>query len=140
MRLPRAISGLVERTSEYLAPKMIVETERTSPPELEERLAQYERELKERGALLYDVQQQYASEHFKLREAMRDLKTERMRNAGLFGDRDAILERADMLLRRIAELKRRLKDHETVADEWFDDQPIVLSEQRSAASGHRVGS
>ncbi|MHB8146824.1 MAG: hypothetical protein ACYDGM_06115 [Vulcanimicrobiaceae bacterium] len=138
MRLPRAIIDFFQGSAEYLGPKDIQQAECGRSPDLDERLAQCERIIKERGALLYDVQQQYASEHFKLREAMRDLKTERMRNAGLFGDRDAILERADMLLRRIADLKARLERHEPVEDEWFDDQPIVLSEQRSVTSPDRV--
>jgi len=94
--------------------------------DLEERLRVSEKQLKERGELLYELQRQYASEHFDLQESMRNLKIERLRNAGLFGDRDIITHRAKDLQARIAALKERLRKYEVVEDAHFDEAPIVI--------------
>ena len=80
-------------------------------------------ELRER---LYELQQQYSSEHFELQTCMRDLQTERLRNAGAYATLDITLERARALQARIADLKERLRRHETVEDEHFDSAPIRL--------------
>jgi len=56
---------------------------------------------------------------------MRNLNIERMRNAGMFADRDIVLSRAKLLQRRIAELKERLGKYEPVDEQAFDRDPIV---------------
>lgn len=118
-----------EHTDEILSLK-------THCEEVTERLQTSERRLRERGELLYELQKQYASEHFELQESLRNLRIERLRNAGLFADRDIILRRAEDLQSRIAELKGRLRRHEAVEDQFFDYTPIV-AEKRSNANAPR---
>lgn len=93
--------------------------------DLEERLRCSTEKLKERSGRLYELERHYASEHFELAESMRNLKIERLRNAGSFADRDIILKRAKDLQARIAELKDRLRKYEDVEDQFFDRAPIV---------------
>lgn len=81
--------------------------------------------LQERSGRLYELERHYAAEHFELVESMRNLKIERLRNAGAFADRDIILRRAKDLQARIAELKERLGKYEQVEDRLFDRAPIV---------------
>ena len=90
------------------------------------RLAESERLLHERSAALYELQQHYASEHFELQRCMRDLKIERLRNAGAFGALTTTMERARALQARIAKLKDRLKQYEAVENEHFDTEPIQI--------------
>jgi len=75
---------------------------------------------------LYELQQAYSSEHFALQESMRDLKTERLRNAGAYAGLETTLGRARTLQSRIADLKERLRRYETVDDEFFDSEPILI--------------
>ncbi len=96
--------------------------------DLEARLQWANEKLQERSGRLYEIERHYASEHFELQESMRKLKTERMRNAGAFAGREVILGRAKELQARIAELKTRLRQHETVEDLFFDDAAIVLDD------------
>ncbi len=93
--------------------------------DLEERLRWSSEKLQERSGRLYELERHYASEHFQLAESMRNLKIERLRNAGAFADRDIILQRAKGLQARIAELKGRLSKHEHVEDQFLDREPIV---------------
>lgn len=93
--------------------------------DLEERLHRSDEQLKKRSGRLYELERQYAVEHFELRESMRNLKIERLRNAGAFADRDIILRRAKELQTRIVELKKRLRSYEDVEDVHFDEAPIV---------------
>ncbi|HVA29574.1 MAG TPA: hypothetical protein VNF68_15435 [Candidatus Baltobacteraceae bacterium] len=93
--------------------------------DLQERLRSSDEKLRERGDLLYELQQQYSVEHFGLQGSMRNLNIERMRNAGMFADRDIVLSRAKLLQRRIAELKERLGKYEPVDEQAFDRDPIV---------------
>ncbi len=51
---------------------------------------------------------------------MRNLKIERMRNAGALADRDLLLSRVTVLQERVQELKRRLRGHEPVDDRDCD--------------------
>lgn len=97
--------------------------------DLEERLLACEARLRERTEALYDLQRQYSAEHFELVESMRNLKIERMRNAGAFAGQGIVLERARFLQTRIAELKARLRKHESVDDVYEDDAPIIAEEQ-----------
>ena len=90
------------------------------------RLAEVESSLGERSALLYELQQHYASEHFEFQRCMRDLKIERLRNAGAYSALDTTMERARALQARIATLKARLRRHEPVEDENFDAEPIRI--------------
>lgn len=94
--------------------------------DLQARLEWSNEKLQERSGRLYELERHYASEHFELQESMRNLKTERLRNAGAFADRDIILKRAKELQARIAELKRRLCQYENVDDLWFDEAPIIV--------------
>jgi hypothetical protein len=96
--------------------------------DLEERLKLSEERLRERSGLLYELQRQYASEHFGLQESMRNLKIERLRNAGIFADRDILLQRAKELQLRISSLKERLRKYEQVEDLLFDDAPIAAGD------------
>lgn len=97
--------------------------------DLEERLRGSEALLRERTEALYAVQRQYSVEHFELAESMRNLKIERMRNAGAYAAQDILRNRYLRLQRRIAELKRRLRAHETVEDLDEDDAPIVTEQE-----------
>jgi hypothetical protein len=99
--------------------------------DLEERLRLSEARLRERSEMLYELQQHYSVEHFSLHESMRNLSIERMRNAGMFADRDIILSRARLLQSRIMELKERLRKYESVEDQIFDQQPIVIEDKPS---------
>jgi chromosome segregation ATPase len=94
--------------------------------DLQERLESSDAKLKAHNERLYELQKHYASEHFSLQESMREAKTERLRNAGLFADREIILSRAEALQSRIADLKSRLRRYEEVDDALFDDAPIVV--------------
>ena len=93
--------------------------------DLKERLQISERALRERTERLYNLEQHYSSEHFALQESLRDLKTERMRNAGAYGRMATILARSKALQIRIAALKERLRRYEPVDDVPFDLEPIV---------------
>lgn len=99
--------------------------------DLEERLRRSEERLRERSEMLYELQQHYSVEHFSLHESMRNLSIERMRNAGMFADRDIVLSRARLLQSRIVELKERLRKYESVEDQIFDQQPIVIEHKPS---------
>ncbi len=89
---------------------------------------------------LYELQRLYASEHFKLQEAMRDLATERRRNAGAYAGVEILLQRARDLQARIAELKARLRKHESVDDLHMDTAPIAVGDDaRSILEGDRGG-
>jgi len=94
------------------------------------RLSDSEARLAARSALLYDVQQHYSSEHFELQKQMRDLKTEKMRNAGAYATLETTLERARALQERIRSLKDRLRRYEAVEDEHFDTAPILIEQPR----------
>lgn len=96
--------------------------------DLEERLRWADDKLRERSGRLYEIERHYASEHFELQESMRNLKIERLRNAGAFADRDIILKRAKELQERIGQLKERLRKYEKVEDLLFDTTPIVTRE------------
>jgi chromosome segregation ATPase len=96
--------------------------------DLEERLRWASEKLRERSERLYDLERQYATEHFELAESMRKLKIERLRNAGALADRDLILQRAKDLQLRIAQLKGRLRNYEEVDDLLFDRAPIVAED------------
>ncbi len=74
---------------------------------------------------LYELQQHYSSEHFALAESLRNLKIERMRNAGAYAQLEWTMGRARALQSRIADLKSRLRRYEQVEDEEFDDAPIL---------------
>lgn len=95
---------------------------------LEERLRACESQLRERTEALYAMQRQYSAEHFELAESMRNLKIERMRNAGAYAAQDVVLERYRRLQARTEELKRRLRQYETVHDLHEDSAPIVIEE------------
>ena len=97
--------------------------------ELEERLQWSDQQLRLRSEKLYELQQQYSTEHFMLSESMRDLKTERLRNGGAYASVDTILSRAKLLQSRIHELKVRLRQYEDVEDLYFDTQPILLEDK-----------
>lgn len=84
--------------------------------------------LRERNGRLYEIERHYASEHFELQESMRNLKIERLRNAGAFADRDIISKRAKELQERIGQLKERLRKYGKVEDLLFDTTPIVTRE------------
>jgi hypothetical protein len=101
--------------------------------DLATRLAEKEGLLRERGEALYALQQHYASEHFELQRCMRDLKIERMRNAGAFGALSTTMERARALQARIGKLKDRLRQFEPVEDEHFDTEPIRIQEPKADA-------
>ena len=92
---------------------------------LEDRLRDSETRLRERTEALYEMQRQYSSEHFELVESMRNLKIERMRNAGAYAAQDVLLERYRRLQARIEELKRRLRQYETVEDLNDDRAPAI---------------
>lgn len=81
---------------------------------------------------LYELQRLYASEHFKLQETMRELATERRRNAGAYAGVEILLQRARELQARIAELKERLRTHETVDDLRIDSAPIAIGEDAAS--------
>ncbi|MFY9739888.1 MAG: hypothetical protein WAK11_12695 [Candidatus Cybelea sp.] len=102
--------------------------------DLEERLRSSEERLRQRSEMLYELQKHYSVEHFSLHESMRNLGIERMRNAGMFADRDIVLSRAQLLQRRILELKERLRKYESVEDQIFDQQPIVIEDKPSEGS------
>ncbi|MGP6158888.1 MAG: hypothetical protein ACLPYS_15510 [Vulcanimicrobiaceae bacterium] len=81
--------------------------------------------MKSRSELLYATQGQYATEHFKLAEVMRELRTEQMRLAGTRAESDVVRHRYESLQSRIARLKERLRKHEPIEDEHFDQAPLV---------------
>jgi hypothetical protein len=97
--------------------------------DLERRLQDAEDRLRERGALLYELQQHYSAEHFGFQESMRNLNIERLRNAGAFADRDVLIARAKLLQSRIQELKERLRRHEPVEEQEFDQSPILIEKE-----------
>src|SRR5579875_248020 len=102
---------------------------RAAVRDLEERLHASEVRLRERSEALYAMQHQYSTEHFELAESMRNLKIERMRNAGAYAAQDVIMERYKVLQRRIGELKQRLRQYETVEDVYEDTAPIVVNDE-----------
>lgn len=87
---------------------------------------------KERAQRLYDLQKLYAAEHFELQRVMRDLATERHRNAGAYAGVEILLARARQLQARIVELKTRLRRHEDVEDDFFDTAPIAIGDDAAA--------
>lgn len=87
---------------------------------------------KERAQQLYEIRKLYASEHFALQEAMRDLATERRRNAGAYAGVDVLLSRARSLQARIAELKQRLREHEQVEDQRIDTEPLAIGDDAAS--------
>jgi len=97
-----------------------------SNEQIESRLHEAEQSLAEKSSRLYELQQHYSSEHFALQESMRNLKIERMRNAGAYAQLEWTMKRARALQSRIAELKARLRLHEAVEDEEFDTAPIRI--------------
>lgn len=102
-----------------------LESLRATIRNLEERLRDSEARLRERTEALYEIQRQYSTEHFELAESMRNLKIERMRNAGAYAAQDVVLERYRRLQERITQLKSRLRQHETVEDLFEDEAPAV---------------
>lgn len=94
--------------------------------EIVKRLHAAEQRLIERGELLYELQQHYSSEHFALQESMRNLRIERMRNAGAYAQLESTMVRARALQSRIADLKNRLSRYEAIEDEEFDAAPILI--------------
>ncbi len=94
--------------------------------EMAKRLHAAEQALTERGERLYELQQHYSSEHFALQESLRNLKIERMRNAGAYAQLEWTMGRARSLQARIADLKNRLRRYEPVEDDDFDNAPIVV--------------
>jgi len=105
------------------------------PNSLAERCEELERTLRERSDRLYELQQHYSSEHFALQESMRNLKIERMRNAGAYAQLESAMKRARGLQRRIAELKNRLRAHEAVEDEELDERPLVVEHNERLDEG-----
>jgi hypothetical protein len=94
----------------------------------------------ERVRQLYELQKLYAAEHFKLQETMRDLQTERRRNAGAYAGVEILLRRARDLQERIAELKARLRKHEVVEDLHIDTAPLARGDDASSIlEGDRRG-
>lgn len=93
---------------------------------LQAELGRSQQDARERSELLYELQRHYSAEHFDLQESMRNLKIERMRNAGIFADREIMLARARILRDRIDELKARLRKYEVVeecdCDQYFRQQ------------------
>jgi hypothetical protein len=85
-----------------------------------ERCAAAESEAKRLREHLYELQRHYSSEHFALQESMRNLKIERMRNAGAFADRELLQSRGETVRERISELKARLLKYEPVEDRVCD--------------------
>ena len=96
--------------------------------DLEERLRSSEAILRDRSETLYEIQRQYSTEHFELTQSMRNLKIERMRNAGAHAAQDIVVGRYRRLQVRIEELKQRLRKYETVEDLYEDTAPVVLDE------------
>jgi chromosome segregation ATPase len=94
--------------------------------ELEGRIEKLGNELNSRSEQLYALQQHYSSEHFRLAESMRNLRTEEMRSAGARAQSDVVLQRYRNLQDRIALLKARLRRHEEVEDAYFDAAPLVV--------------
>ena len=90
--------------------------------DLKRRLGETDRHLRDAGDTLYRLQQRYSSEHFDFQETMRNLKIERMRNAGIRAARDVVLRRCGALAQRAAGLKARLRRYEDVSSEEIDDQ------------------
>jgi hypothetical protein len=99
--------------------------------ELERRLHWCDQQLRERTERLYALEQQYSKEHFTLYESLRDLKTERLRNAGAYSSLDTILARAKELQERIRDLKVRLRRYEDVEDRLFESEPIFIETGRT---------
>ena len=93
--------------------------------DLKHHLEESEKRLRERTELLYDLQRQYASEHFSYQEMMRDIKTERMRLAGATADREIMTSRFEQVKSRIAFLLERIRHYEPCEDEWIGTSPVV---------------
>lgn len=122
VRLRKLASQLTSSTSDD---EPDAATIRNQVVDLMNRLRISENALSERSERLYELQKHYSSEHFALQECMRDLKTERMRNAGAYASMATTLERAKALQTRIVELKERLRKYEPVEDLLFDSEPIL---------------
>lgn len=121
-RVVRRLQGTSSSPSEE--PQGIERLERRCL-ELEQALKAADHDLREKGDLLYGLQQRYSSEHFDLQETMRNLKIERLRNAGIRSAQDIVLQRYAMLRERVAHLKTRLRCYEQVTDEDIDDESGV---------------
>ncbi len=95
---------------------------------------------KERAQQLYELQKLYAAEHFELQQVMRDLSTERKRNAGAYAGVEILLQRARELQKRIGDLKQRLRRYEEVEDLYSDEAPIAIgNDAKSILEGDRSG-
>lgn len=106
-----------------------------------ERALEEERKLsRARAQQLYELQKIYSSEHFALQRSMRDLGAERMRNAGAYSGVEILLQRARELQARIAELKARLRAHESVDDLRIDTAALAIGQDAaSILEGDRQG-
>jgi chromosome segregation ATPase len=98
-----------------------IETLEARRQALEQTLGEADHRLRETSEVLYGLQQRYASEHFELQEAMRNLKIERLRNAGIHAAHAIVLHRYGVLRERVADLKARLQNYEQVDYEDIDD-------------------
>lgn len=101
-----------------------IEALEASRQELEQMLKEADHNLRETGDVFYSLQQRYSSEHFDLQEAMRNLKIERLRNAGIQAAQDIVLHRYGLLRERVSDLKVRLRNYEDVVDEEIDEATI----------------
>jgi hypothetical protein len=143
-RSPAKSRSLIDRIRRMLDRKAATDAALIAALELEceqlrSRLHDSDERGRSRSELLYSLQSQYSVEHFQLQESMRNLKIERMRNAGMFADREILIGRARKMQLRIRSLKQRLAKHEAVEDQHFDDAPIVI-DNAGAGQGGREGS
>lgn len=94
--------------------------------DLHRRIVWCREKMNERSSALADLQSQYEDEHARLQQSLNDLHGERVRNTGLFLNRDLAISQAKLLQARVGQLKERLAKYEEVADGPFDRVPIVL--------------
>jgi len=132
-RSPSKLPSVFERIRRFLDARAARDAERIRTleaecEELRSHLHASDERVRTRGEVFYELQRQYSTEHFELQESMHNLRIERMRNAGMFADRDIILNRAAALQERIRSLKDRLRKHESVEDMTFDEAPIVIQD------------
>ncbi|HEY1681056.1 MAG TPA: hypothetical protein VGF98_05425 [Candidatus Tumulicola sp.] len=144
MEVPRPSrwASLTERVRRWLDRKACQDAESIAALEVEcaglrERLSESERRGRDRSERLYELQRLYSAEHFEYQEASRNLNIERLRNAGMFGDRDILISRSKELQRRIRYLKERLRKYEEVVDIHEDEAPIVIESEAPGASPAR---